>query len=183
MNILITIKVNILVLIQWSDRSPPLWTIEPKTVSKLRTRSPISFEHTSFRRLFLNPHLITYHSIYWCPHYYCVQLRYIHLTWTTLSMSRENKPLVTNEPVEFDNQNQLEFQTLRKLLIEFEESLEYTSIKSLDGCIFQRSQHVNSCTWKHVEFDRFVPKNLPGHWTPPSPWRKVIVVESEAVTS
>ena len=41
-------------------------------------------------------------------------------------MNRENQPLVTDEPVEFEN-NWLNFKTLGKLLIVLEESMQYNS--------------------------------------------------------
>ena len=63
MNILFIVKVNILVLIKWSYRSPQLcWLTESRMVIIFWARRPISFTHMSFWYLFLGPHQITYHS-------------------------------------------------------------------------------------------------------------------------
>ena len=65
MNILFIIKVNILMLIKWSYRSPNIMlTIEPRIVSIFWACGPISFRHMmSFWCPLLNPHLTTYYPI------------------------------------------------------------------------------------------------------------------------
>jgi hypothetical protein len=66
MNVLyFIIKVNILVLIEWSNRSPSIMlTIEPRIINIFWTYSPLQSikKHMSILCLFLNPRLTTYHS-------------------------------------------------------------------------------------------------------------------------
>ena len=63
MIILFIIKVNIIVLIERSHRSPSIMlTIEPRAVIVFWARSPVSLKHKPFWYPFSEPHQTIYHS-------------------------------------------------------------------------------------------------------------------------
>ena len=92
MNILFIIKVNILVLIEWSYRSPKIMlTTEPRMVSIYWAHRPICFEHMSFWCSFLDPHPTHIPLNYRCPDYCYVWVRHVYLR---LLCMRDTSPLI-----------------------------------------------------------------------------------------
>ena len=74
------------------------------------------------------------------------------------SMYGENQPLVTDEPLEFEEITSWRFKTAGKLPIVLEESVEYTSTFWRKT---KRSQHVTGWTGKHLDLNQWHPKTSP----------------------
>lgn len=75
-------------------------------------------------------------------------------------MNKENRLLVTDNPVEFEKY-QLTFKTSVKLLIILEESMGFVPKKYIKK--IRRSQHETSWTGNNrMDFDRLRPKISPG---------------------
>ena len=92
--------------------------------------------------------------------YYLTLVRAVSgLTWYS-TMNGENRPLVTDEPVQLRN-SRLKFKTSGKLPIISEESVEYTShyqsaLRKITTC--------NRLDLETLGSRLLMPKNLPGHW-------------------